>query len=256
MRTLTIPTIVSTFQKAGVWPPNIEVIFKKMKKYSIAKPSSTKAPNSDSELPVYSLSKSILKTTPSNAYDIVNVGKAWKSKIEPHLSSPSRKDFDNFLACTGSKVYQSELWKGAVASIQQVAKENQKAADKARRYIPWKGALKVGDGRELVLQKNIRKADEEARKAEWQAKKAARPAKKAAQPAKRPRKRKAAAVQIEEGIEVEVEENVELEITLTNQSGKLPKKACKRRAIPKKDQDRKVISELVLDPKDEEFQSV
>jgi hypothetical protein len=39
IRTLTIPTIVSVFQKAGVWPLDIEVIFKKMRKYSIARPS-------------------------------------------------------------------------------------------------------------------------------------------------------------------------------------------------------------------------
>jgi hypothetical protein len=65
IRTLTIPTIVSVFQKSGVWPSEIEVIFKKIRKYSIARPSSTKVPDSDSELPVYSLSKSILKTTPS-----------------------------------------------------------------------------------------------------------------------------------------------------------------------------------------------
>jgi hypothetical protein len=89
------------------------------------------------------------------------------------LSNPSRKDFENFLACTGSKVYQSEFWKGTVASIQQASKENQKAADKARRYIPWKGVLKVGHSRELVLQKNIRRANKEAGKAERQAKKAA-----------------------------------------------------------------------------------
>ena len=54
----------------------------------------------------------------------------------------------------------------------------------------------------------------------------------------------------------EVEEEVEVEVTLANQSGKLPKKLHKRRAIPKKDQDREVRSELIIDPKDEEFRSV
>jgi hypothetical protein len=53
-----------------------------------------------------------------------------------------------------------------------------------------------------------------------------------------------------------VEEDVEVEITLTNQSGKPPKKPCKGRAIPKKDQDRKLRSELALDPEDKEFWSV
>jgi hypothetical protein len=109
--------------------------------------------------------------------------------------------------------------------------------------------LKVGDSRELVLQKNIRKADKEAGKAEPQAKMAA-------QLAKEPRKRKAAAVQKEEGMDIEVEEDIEVEIALTNQSGKPPKRLCKGRAIPKKDQDRKLRSELVLDPKDKKFRLV
>jgi hypothetical protein len=75
IKTLTLSNIVSVFQKSGIWLPDIYIILKKIKRYSISKPSPTRAPNSDSELPVLSSLKSIFKSTPSNAFETVKVGK-------------------------------------------------------------------------------------------------------------------------------------------------------------------------------------
>jgi hypothetical protein len=83
----------------------------------IGKLSYSKALDFDSELPVLSPLKSILKTTPSNASDIVKVVKAWEEMLELYISIPSKMDFENFLSCTSIQVYQSELWKSKVALI-------------------------------------------------------------------------------------------------------------------------------------------
>jgi hypothetical protein len=165
-------------------------------------------------------------------------------------------DFENFLLYTSIQVYQSELWKGKVVLIQYTAAENQKAADKARRYLPWKGAIRIGDRKVLVLQKDITRANKEAAKAEREAKMAVQEAKMAAQEAeksvqslKRTRKQKTVAAKEEEELEGE-----EVEITLTSQSGRLSK-LQKRRAIPSKEDKatRKVRLKLGLDPRDKEF---
>jgi hypothetical protein len=142
------------------------------------------------------------------------------------LNSLSRKDFENFLSGTGIQVYQAELYKGSIQSIQHTAKEAQKAADKARRYIPWKGLLKVGDRKAIVLQKDIKQADQKAGKAEKEAKKAEQIGRKEGT---NPGKRKGLSKNEKEIVEEEVE------FVLTNQSEKPTKKPWKRRAIPRKE---------------------
>ena len=113
MKTLTLSNVVSAFQKSGIWPPDINTILKRMNKFAISKPSKPQAPNSitsNSELPsLLSSSKSILNKTPCNAVKTVKVGNVLKKKVDPHLSSPSRKAFDNFISAAGSLVYQAEL---------------------------------------------------------------------------------------------------------------------------------------------------
>ena len=155
MKTLTLLNAVSTFQKSGIQLPNINVILKRLQKFAISRPSKPQASNSitsNSTLPpLPSPSKSILNKTPCNAFEIVKVKRALKKKVDLYLSSPFKKAFNNFILAASSLVYQSKLQKGSIQLMQTVAKEAQKAADKARRYIPQKGAIRVGDGQAIVL---------------------------------------------------------------------------------------------------------
>ena len=118
--------------------------------------------------------------------------------------------------------------------MQAVAKETQKAANKARRYIPWKGPIRAGDGKAIVLQKEVKQANQEAGKAEREAKKALQIGN------KKKGKRKAIPKQA-------VEEGEDKEVEFILESNK-PRK--RRRAIPKKETEsirKDVENRLILE---------
>jgi hypothetical protein len=79
-KTFTPKIIISTFKKAGIWPPDPKVVINRIKKYSDpVKP-----------LPLLITSKNVLSLTLKSMSHTLQAGEAWNQRMSDVLSSPSR----------------------------------------------------------------------------------------------------------------------------------------------------------------------
>jgi len=78
--TFTPKTIISSFKKAGMWPPDLKVVLNKMKSYS----------DPVEDLPPLITEKNVLLSTPKTVSHTLLAGEAWNERIGDALSSPSR----------------------------------------------------------------------------------------------------------------------------------------------------------------------
>jgi hypothetical protein len=82
---LTEKTIVSAWAKAGLFPMDQDVVLKKMKTYSDPEP--------EDELPSH---KELFFQTPKTIHHSLQLGEALGKKIDPMLSSPTRRHMQSY----------------------------------------------------------------------------------------------------------------------------------------------------------------
>jgi len=146
-KTFTKSTILSAFQKSGMWPPSVDVVLRKLKKFQDPEP----------ELPSYS-QKSPGKFRPETVEDIAAGLKAWGERFNPLLSSPSRQNFAEFSQGTQVLTHTFLLEQNDLTEIRVAAKDKQKRKAIGRKYCVGKGAVTVGDARTAISEKMARQS--------------------------------------------------------------------------------------------------
>jgi hypothetical protein len=76
--------IVSTWAKAGIFPMDTDLVLRKMKKYSNPEP--------EDELPPHEA----FYSTPRTIRHSIQLGEALRRKIDPQLSSPTRRAMQSY----------------------------------------------------------------------------------------------------------------------------------------------------------------
>jgi hypothetical protein len=141
-KTFTESVIISAFQKSGMWPPNSQVVLRKMKRYQDPEP----------DLPSNS-AKDPLRNRPETVADIQAGFAAWNEKINLLLSSPSQRNFKEFSEGTQTLVSTFSLEQNDLIQIRLAAKDKLKRQAIRRKYCVGKGAITAKDGRTNIAEK-------------------------------------------------------------------------------------------------------
>ena len=147
-QTFTKSIIKSAFQKAGIWPPNLEVVIKAMQKYvKEHKEPEEKEPNL--ELPAISYMPKTLCQVEAKSIELCH-------KITEALSSPTRSKFESL-----ERGRDQLLYKGKQAKVEAKVLYNKVAAFTNKKPISrkqiQKGGELTGDQAQAIIDKRNRK---------------------------------------------------------------------------------------------------
>ena len=146
-KTFTPKIIMSAFKKAGMWPPNVKVVLRKMKRYSdLVEP-----------LPPLITDKNVLALTPKSISHTLRAGQAWNQRMEDILSSPSRQNFESYTRRVETQLRVAELKQHDLIQIRMAVKESQAVKATCRMYTVGKGPIKVKDAKAGIAEKVARR---------------------------------------------------------------------------------------------------
>jgi len=134
---------MSSFQKAGMWPPNLKTVLRKMKTYS----------DPEEALPSLITDANVLLSTPKTVSYTICAGKAWNKRMDDTLSSPSRQRFESYTRGVEEQLRIGEMVQNDLIQIRTAVKEAQSARATCRMYTVGKGPISMGDGRKSVADK-------------------------------------------------------------------------------------------------------
>jgi len=139
-------TILSAWQKSGLFPHDVRIALKRIKVYKEPVPP----------LPPLITSTSAINSTPKSLQHTKDSAEQWKKKLDSILSSPSKRQFESFVKGNESQLLHAQITKHEITQIRLAFKERLKASDKARKYTVGKGPIKVKDRLKAVEEKNAR----------------------------------------------------------------------------------------------------
>jgi hypothetical protein len=183
-KTFKTQTIIHAFAKAGVWPVNRNHALTKLQKYS--KPE-VQLPQTPTPIP-------------ASLKDSETQLQQWKPKILVLLSSPSRRQYENWATSTEQVLVSAQLQELDFSILERQVMEQRNQKAKSKRTLQLGGALTVENARRLQARKLQKEANKMAQKEARVAKSATIQARKelcqagvAARKAERLRKKRVAA---------------------------------------------------------------
>ena len=149
-------TIISAFQKAGIWPISCDIAITKLQTYS--KPRPRPRPIT----PPTTLLLRLLTPKPSSFRDSEQGLQRWKSKLTGLLSSPSQKSYDNWACGTEEVLVSGQLQQLDLQVLQQQVEEQKRGRGKSRARLQVGGELNANQAHKL----RAAKAELQAQKAQ------------------------------------------------------------------------------------------
>ncbi|KFY97969.1 hypothetical protein V498_01766 [Pseudogymnoascus sp. VKM F-4517 (FW-2822)] len=134
-------TIISAFQKAGIWPISCEIAIAKLRTYSKPRPTT---PTTPIALPLRQLTPK-----PSSFKDSEQGLQRWKTKLTGLLSSPSQKSYDNWLTSTEEVLASGQLQQLDLRVLQKQVEEQKKGKNRSRARLQVGGKLCANRAYEL-----------------------------------------------------------------------------------------------------------
>ena len=150
-KTFSKSTIKDSFQKAGLWPPNIQAVKDKMKKYNKSQP---KEDPSLPELPE--------PRTPQTVRQVEKKLGRLGPKIRAGLSSPSHQEFDSLERGTTLVLYEGEIHKVERDLLYRRVEEHTKKLPTSRKRIQKGGELTGDYAQKLLDEKDKKEAEKKA----------------------------------------------------------------------------------------------
>jgi hypothetical protein len=130
-------TIIHAFANSGMWPVGCDVALEKIKKYSKPEPGYPQTP----------------APTPQSFRDSEVQLQTWKSRIPILLSSPSRRQYQDFCAGTEEVLINGQIQELEHSILQKQILEQRNQKSKSRRSLQTGGVLTATAARQLQNQK-------------------------------------------------------------------------------------------------------
>ncbi|KFY32612.1 hypothetical protein V493_00034 [Pseudogymnoascus sp. VKM F-4281 (FW-2241)] len=144
-------TIISAFQKAGIWPVSCATALAKLRTYS--QPTVVVEPTSLPTLPIR------VSTPKPTTFRGVEEGlHHWKQRVPVDFSSPSKQSYRNWLTDTEEVMWASQLQELDLRTVRRQVEESKKRASRSRARLQSGGEVSADRAHELRAEKADRLA--------------------------------------------------------------------------------------------------
>ena len=135
-------TIISAFQKAGIWPISCSTALTKLRTYS--QPTIQPTPS----LPIRPITP-----IPSTFQGVEEGLQRWKDRVPEAFSSPSRASYRNWITGAEELMATGQLQELDLRVVRRQVEESKKRASRSRARLQYGGELVAAEAHELRAQK-------------------------------------------------------------------------------------------------------
>ena len=139
-------TIISAFQKAGIWPISCNTALTKLRTYS--QPTTQPIQPTQLTLPIR-----VSTPKPSTFQGVEEGLQHWKQRVPEGFSSPSKQSYRNWLTGTEEVVASGQLLELDLRTVRRQVEESKKRASRSRARLQFGGELLAAQAHELRAQK-------------------------------------------------------------------------------------------------------